>query len=66
MKILKNMSSKEFQRNEKAIDYQMENLGIPTNSELKNRDDVVFVHEYLREMVLLLRHIIEANQTGLV
>ena len=43
------MSSKEFQRNEKAIDYQMENLGIPTNSELKNRDDVVFVHEYLRE-----------------
>ena len=46
---IKNMSSKEFQRNEKAIDYQMENLGIPTNSELKNRNDAVFVHEYLRE-----------------
>ena len=27
----------------------MINLGIPTNSELKNRDDIVFVHEYLRE-----------------
>ena len=36
-------------RKEKAIDYQMINLGIPTNSELKNRDDIVFVHEYLRE-----------------
>lgn len=45
---ISNMSTKEFIKQEKAIDYQMMNLGIPTNNELKNRDDVVYVHEYLR------------------
>ena len=38
------MSSKEFQKNEKAIDYQMMNLGLPANAELTVRDDVIFVH----------------------
>lgn len=43
-----NMSSKEFIKHEKAINYQMENLGLPTNNELKGRNDVVFVHKYMR------------------
>lgn len=31
---IKNMSSDEFRQNEKAIDYQLENIGVPMNSEL--------------------------------
>lgn len=42
------MSTKAFMKHQKAIDYQMMNLGLPTNNELKNNDDVVYVHEYLR------------------
>lgn len=45
---IKNMSTKEFIQHEKAIDYQMMNLGIPKNAELMGRDDIVFVQEYLR------------------
>ena len=44
-----NMTSKEFASNEKAIDYQMENLGIPRQSDLTNNSDVVYVHAYTRE-----------------
>lgn len=34
---IKNMSSDEFRQNEKAIDYQLENIGVPMNSELSNQ-----------------------------
>ena len=43
------MSLDEFQKNEDAIMYQYENLGVPYERQLKNNDDVVFVHEYKRE-----------------
>lgn len=44
-----NMTSKEFAENEKAINYQMENLGIPRQSDLTNNADVVYVKAYTRE-----------------
>lgn len=31
-----NMTSKEFAENEKAIDYQLNNIGIPRQSDLTN------------------------------
>ena len=43
------MSGDEFMENEKAIDYQMANLGIPRESELSNNPDVVYVHAYTRD-----------------
>lgn len=43
------MSGDEFSLNEKAIDYQMENLGVPANSDLAQSSDVVYVHEYTRD-----------------
>lgn len=43
-----NMTSKEFVSNEKAIDYQMENLGIPRQSDLTNNSDVIYVKAYTR------------------
>ena len=43
------MSLEEFQKNEDAIMYQYENLGVPYERQLKNNSDVVFVHEYRRE-----------------
>ena len=42
------MTNKEFMANEKAIDYQMANLGIPRESELTGNPDVVYVHGYTR------------------
>ena len=42
------MTSNEFMANEKAIDYQMANLGIPRESELTGNPDVVYVHWYTR------------------
>ena len=42
------MTNKEFMANEKAIDYQMVNLGIPRESELTGNPDVVYVHGYTR------------------
>lgn len=44
-----NMSSDEFSANEKAIDYQLANLGVPTNSDMALSDDVVYVHSYTRD-----------------
>lgn len=44
-----NMSSNEFRENEKAIDYQLANLGVPTNSDMALSDDVVYVHSYTRD-----------------
>ena len=43
------MTGKEFMENEKAIDYQMANLGIPRESELSGNPDVVYVHAYTRD-----------------
>ena len=43
------MTSNEFLANEKAIDYQMANLGIPRESELTGNPDVVYVHGYTRD-----------------
>ena len=43
------MTNKEFMANEKAIDYQMANLGIPRESELTGNPDVVYVHAYTRD-----------------
>ena len=43
------MTSKEFLANEKAIDYQLNNLGIPRESDLAGNLDVVYVHGYTRD-----------------
>lgn len=43
------MSSKDFSSNEKAIFYQLNKIGIPSNSELKNSSDVIYVKEYTRD-----------------
>lgn len=42
------MSGNEFSQNEKAIDYQMGNLGIPRRNDLNGNSDVIFVHSYIR------------------
>ena len=52
---IKNMSPIEFSKNEKAIDYQLTGLGIPSDSELRYSEDVVFVHSYIREDGTLVR-----------
>lgn len=44
-----NMSSNEFKANEDAIDYQLANLGVPTNSDMALSEDVVYVHSYTRD-----------------
>lgn len=46
---------------EKAIDYQLENLGVPRNSELIGRDDVVFVNEYIRGDGTVVRAHLDQN-----
>lgn len=43
------MTSKEFMSNEKAIDYQLKNLGIPRESDLTGNPDVVYVHAYTKD-----------------
>ena len=43
------MTSKEFLANEKAIDYQIETLGIPRRGDLAGSSDVVYVHSYSRD-----------------
>ena len=43
------MTSKEFLANEKAIDYQIETLGIPRRGDLAESSDVVYVHSYTRD-----------------
>lgn len=43
-----NMSSDEFTENEKAIDFQLANLGVPTNEQLARSNDAVYVHSYTR------------------
>lgn len=43
------MSGEEFRTHEKAIDYQLSNIGIPRNADIAASDDVVYVHAYKRE-----------------
>lgn len=43
------MSNDEFSQNEKAIDYQMESIGIPRRNDLNGNSDVVYVHAYTRD-----------------
>nr|QGT49703.1 hypothetical protein Melaina855_0900 [uncultured Candidatus Melainabacteria bacterium] len=42
------MSGDEFSEHEKAIDYQMGNLGIPRRNDLAGNPDVVYVQDYVR------------------
>ena len=44
-----NMSADEFRANEKAIDYQLNNIGISRESELIGNPDVIYVRAYTRE-----------------
>ena len=46
---LKEMSPKEYNRNERAINYQLLDIGIPTNRELQNNSDVVYVRSYTKD-----------------
>ena len=43
-----NMSADEFRANEKAIDYQLNNIGISRESELIGNPDVIYVRAYTR------------------
>jgi len=43
------MTSKEYHNNEKAINYQLTNIGVPTNKELMNSETVVYVKAYTKE-----------------
>ena len=43
------MTNREFLDNEKAVDYQMANLGIPRESDLVGNPDVVYVHAYTKD-----------------
>lgn len=61
-----NMTSKEFASNEKAINYQMENLGIPRQSDLTNNSDVVYVHAYTREDGTKVKAHYRSKQDGVV
>lgn len=44
-----NMSNNEFVQNEKAINFQLKNLGIPRQNDLTGNPDVVFVHSYTKD-----------------
>lgn len=46
---LKEMSPKEYNRNERAINYQLLDIGIPTNRDLQNNSDVVYVRSYTKD-----------------
>lgn len=61
-----NMTSKEFVSNEKAIDYQMENLGIPRQNDLTNNSDVVYVHAYTKGDGTKVKAHYRSKQDGVV
>jgi len=42
------MSSNEYEQNEKAIFHQLQNLGIPRQSQLNGNSDVIYVHSYAK------------------
>lgn len=43
------MSQGDYAANEKAIDYQLKTIGVPTQSDLQNSADVVYVHAYTKK-----------------
>jgi len=43
------MTNTEYKNNEKAINYQLTNIGIPTNKELMNSENVVYVKAYTKD-----------------
>ncbi len=43
-----NMTSEEYHKNEKSINYQLTNIGVPTNKELMNSENVVYVKAYTK------------------
>lgn len=60
------MNSNEFSENEKAIDYQLNNLGVPTNADMNSSSDVVYVHSYTRDDGTNVKaHIIEVKAESL-
>lgn len=61
-----NMTSKEFVSNEKAIDYQMGNLGIPRQNDLTNNSDVVYVHAYTKGDGTKVKAHYRSKQDGVV
>jgi len=44
-----NMTNTEYKNNEKAINYQLTNIGVPTNKELMNSENVVYVKAYTKD-----------------
>ncbi|MBR2524926.1 hypothetical protein IKE67_00520 [bacterium] len=44
-----NMTNTEYKNNEKAINYQLTNIGVPTNKELMNSENVVYVKAYKKD-----------------
>ena len=44
-----NMTNTEYKNNEKAINYQLTNIGVPTEKELKNSENVVYVKAYTKD-----------------
>lgn len=61
-----NMTSKEFASNEKAIDYQLNNIGIPRQSDLTNNADVVYVKAYTREDGTKVKAHYRSKQDGVI
>jgi len=46
---ISHMTSEEYHKNEKAINYQLTNIGVPTNKELMNSENVVYVKSYTKD-----------------
>ena len=46
---ISNMTSEEYHKNEKAINYQLTNIGVPTNKELMNSENVIYVKAYTKD-----------------
>lgn len=45
---IEQMTTDEFSHNEKALNAQLNAVGIPANMELQNNSGVIFVHSYVR------------------
>lgn len=43
------MTNEEYKNNEKAINYQLTNIGVPTNKELMSSENVVYVKAYTKD-----------------
>ena len=42
------MSGDEYEKNEKAIFHQLQNVGVPRRNQLNGNSDVVYVHAYTK------------------